>query len=357
VQSAETQVYPHMMGNSALRRATFRVLFGAIVLAWLLPWATTEAGWIRLDDAIMGTQVRVELWHEDPSEGRAAAEAVLDELRRIDREMSPYRAESELSVVNRKAARAPVTISRELLDLLTRAREFSELTNGAFDVTFASAGHLYDYRKHRHPDDEALQAALPAIDYRHVILDASAGTVRFSRDGVRIDLGGIAKGHAVDRGIALLEARGIHNALISAGGDTRVIGKRWGRAWQVGIRNPRDRQGLVAMIPLEDAAVSTSGDYERYFVEDGIRYHHILNPHTGRSAGEVRSVTIIGTDATTTDALSTSVFVLGPSKGLALVERLEGIEAVVVDREGVMRYSSGIEALGRAKPVAATTGR
>jgi thiamine biosynthesis lipoprotein len=345
------------MSSQAKSRALIRWLYGVLVLASLVPWAMADAEWIRLDDAIMGTQVRVELWHGDPGEGRAAAEAVLDELRRIDRAMSPFREDSELSLVNREAARGPVTISRELIELLTRAREFSELTDGAFDVTFASAGHLYDYREHRHPDDEALQAALSAIDYHHVLLDPSVGTVRFARDGVRIDLGGIAKGYAVDRGIALLEARGIRNALISAGGDTRVIGKRWGRAWQVGIRNPRDREGLVAMIPLEDAAVSTSGDYERYFVEDGIRYHHILNPQTGRSADEVSSVTVIGTDATTTDALSTSVFVLGPSKGLALIERLAGIEGVVVDRAGVMRYSSGLEALGRAKPVAATTGR
>jgi thiamine biosynthesis lipoprotein len=345
------------MSRHAKSRALIRWLYGVLVLASLVPWAMADAEWIRLDDAIMGTQVRVELWHGDPGEGRAAAEAVLDELRRIDRAMSPFREDSELSLVNREAAKGPVTISRELIELLTRAREFSELTDGAFDVTFASAGHLYDYREHRHPDDEALQAALSAIDYHHVLLDPSVGTVRFARDGVRIDLGGIAKGYAVDRGIALLEARGIRNALISAGGDTRVIGKRWGRAWQVGIRNPRDREGLVAMIPLEDAAVSTSGDYERYFVEDGIRYHHILNPQTGRSADEVSSVTVIGTDATTTDALSTSVFVLGPSKGLALIERLAGIEGVVVDRAGVMRYSSGLEALGRAKPVAATTGR
>lgn len=337
------------------RRVEHRLLvrwcYGMLVLAVLAPWKMAAAEWVRIDDAIMGTQVRVELWDEDPDSGRVAAEAVLDELRRIDREMSPFLPDSELSRVNRDAAKAPVAISRELLELLARARNFSELTGGAFDITFASAGFLYDYRERRHPSDEALQAALPAIDYHHVLLDPAAGTVRFSREGVRIDLGGIAKGYAVDRAIALLEARGIHNALVSAGGDSRVIGKRWGRPWQVGIRHPRDRQGLVAMIPLEDAAVSTSGDYERYFVEDGIRYHHILNPATGRSANEVSSVTIIGTDATTTDALSTSVFVLGPSEGLELVDRLDGIEAVVVDRDGVMRYSRGLEALGRAMPV------
>jgi thiamine biosynthesis lipoprotein len=312
------------------------------------------AEWVRVDDAIMGTQVRVELWHEDPDKGRSAAEAVLEELRRIDRGMSPYREDSELSRVNREAAVQAVIISRELYDLLVRSLAFSELTGGAFDITFASAGYLYDYRDRRRPDSASLEAVLPAIDYRHVLLDPQAGTVRFSREGVRIDLGGIAKGHAVDRGIALLRARGIDHAMVSAGGDTRVIGQRWGRPWQVGIRHPRDPEGLVAMLPLEDSAVSTSGDYERYFVEDGIRYHHILDPDTGRSADAVRSVTILGADATTTDALSTSVFVLGPERGMALVDSLAGIEAVIVDRGGLMRYSSGLEALGRVEPTRST---
>jgi thiamine biosynthesis lipoprotein len=340
--------------QSPLRyRESSRLVLATVLLILV---SSARAEWVRVDDAIMGTQVRVELWHEDHAAGSAAAEAVLEELRRIDRAMSPYREDSELSRVNREAAGHAVPISRELYDLLARSIEFSQLTDGAFDVTFASAGYLYDYREGRRPDTASLEAALPAIDYRHILLDPDAATVRFARQGVRIDLGGIAKGHAVDRGIALLRARGIRHALISAGGDTRVIGQRWGRPWQVGIRHPRDREGLVAMIPLEDSAVSTSGDYERYFVEDGIRYHHILDPDTGRSAAELRSVTILGSDATTTDALSTSVFVLGPRRGMALVDDLEGIEAVVVDGEGLMRYSRGLEALGSVEPGPTTAG-
>jgi thiamine biosynthesis lipoprotein len=158
---------------------------------------------------------------------------------------------------------------------------------------------------------------------------------------VRIDLGGIAKGYAVDRSIALLRDAGTENALVSAGGDTRVIGKRWKHPWQVGIRDPR-KQGIMTMIPLEDAAISTSGDYERYFEQDGVRYHHILNPGTGDSAREVQSTSIIGQSATDTDALSTSVFVLGVAKGLDLINRTADTEAIIIDNKGLLHYSDGL---------------
>ncbi len=165
---------------------------------------------------------------------------------------------------------------------------------------------------------------------------------------MRVDLGGIAKGHAVDRSIALLRELDIKQALVTAGGDSRTIGERWGRPWNIGVRHPDDAEKLVAVIPLQDVAVSTSGDYQRYFDKDGIRYHHIINPASGDSARELRSVTIIGPDATTTDALSTSVFVLGLEKGMNLVNRLPGIDAILVDAHGELHYSE--ELLPAKKP-------
>ena len=150
------------------------------------------------------------------------------------------------------------------------------------------------------------------------------------------------KGHAVDRSIALLQQMGIRQASVTAGGDSRMIGDRWGRPWNIGVRDPRDADKLAAVIPLQDLAVSTSGDYQRYFEEDGVRYHHIIDPASGDSARELRSVTIIGPDATTTDALSTSVFVLGLEKGLALVNRLDGIDAILVDGTGRLHYSDDL---------------
>ena len=311
--------------------------------------ALAQAAWRTDEAAIMGTAVRVELWSADETAGKAAIAAVLDEMRRIDALWSPYKPDSELSRVNRDAATQPVEISAELIDLLGKSREMSERTQGAFDITYASVGYLYDYRRHQSPDDATVTGLLPAVDYRHVRVDAERKTVRFSRAGVRIDLGGIAKGYAVDRSIALLRARGITHATVSAGGDSRMIGSRNAIAqtpvkpWMVGVRDPRREGDYAAVIPLLDSAVSTSGDYERYFDADGKRFHHIIDPDTGRSANGVRSVTIIGPDATTTDALSTSVFVLGVEKGMTLIDALDGFEAIIVDAQGRLLYSRGLE--------------
>jgi len=319
-------------------------------LAWILclalavPAAAAADGrWYRREAAAMGTSVRVELWHADAAAAEAAMEAVLAEMRRVDALMSSFRPGSELSRINREAGARAVAVSPELFALIRRAQAISALSGGAFDITYASVGHLYNFRQGIAPDDGALEQALPAVDYRSLVLDPAARSVRFARPGMRIDLGGIAKGHAVDRAIALLRARGVREALVSAGGDTRILGDHHGRPWLTGIRDPRRPPGTSAVVlPLADTAISTSGDYERYFERDGVRYHHIISPRTGRPARAARSVTILGPDATTTDALSTTVFVLGPRAGLALVERLEGIEAVIIDAAGRVHYSSGL---------------
>ncbi len=310
-------------------------------LCLLLP-LTAAADWHREEAAIMGTQITVELWHAEAAQGQALIAAVMDEMHRIDALMSTWKPDSELSRVNANAAQGPVPVSRELLRLVSHALDFSEITGGAFDITYASAGRYYDYREGLKPTAQQLAEALPAIDYRHVRLDLAGSSIRFAHPGVTIDLGGIAKGYAVDRAIRILRAAGVSNALVSAGGDTRVIGERWGRAWKVGIRDPRQRDGVVTMIPLKDLAISTSGDYERYFEEDGVRYHHILNPGTGKSPGEVHSASIIGRNATTTDALSTSLFVMGVEKGLLLIDALPDTEAVIIDNRGRMHYSAGL---------------
>jgi thiamine biosynthesis lipoprotein len=305
-----------------------------------------QAGWLQREASIMGTRVAVEVWAVEPAEGEGAIDAVLAEMRRVDALMSHYKPESQLSEVNRQAARAPVRVDRELAGLIERALRLSDLTGGAFDITYASVGYLYDYRAHVKPDPEQLASGLAAVNWRHVTVDPVASTVRFAQDGVRIDLGGIAKGYAVDRAIAILQARGIVHASVTAGGDSRIIGDRFGRPWIIGIRHPDDAGRVIVRMPIVDAAVSTSGDYERYFDEGGERYHHIIDPRTGRSAGEVRSVTIIGPDATTTDGLSTSVFVLGPERGLALIEQIADVDAVIVRRDGKVLYSSGLAAPG-----------
>ena len=208
------------------------------------------------------------------------------------------------------------------------------------------------FRKHVQPDEAQIAKALPAINYRHVLLDPKNQTVQFSQKGVRIDLGGIAKGYSVDCGIDVLKSLGITRAYVSAGGDSRIIGDRFGKPWIVGIRDPRKGEGeVIARIPLVDAAISTSGDYERFFEENGVRYHHIIDPHTGHSASKVRSATVIGPYATRTDGLSKTAFVLGPEKAMEIYNRIDDIDAIIVKLDGTVIYSKGMGKAGAAAEV------
>ena len=318
------------------------VLRRFLMFAGCLLWSVVAtAEWYTNEQAIMGTVIRTELWSDDPLTAAEAIRLVNEEMHRIDRSMSTYKPDSEISRINRDAAKNPVTISAELLDLIARGIEMSRLTNGSFDITYASVGQLYDYRAGVRPDEKQIAATLPAISYRFVELDLVERTVFFARQGVRIDLGGIAKGYAVERGAGILRAQGIAHGLVSAGGDSRVLGDRRGAPWIVGVRDPRNSDRVVARLPLIDEAISTSGDYERFFEEDGVRYHHIISPATGHSASEVRSVTIIGPDATMTDGLATSVFVMGVDHGLQLIDSLDDFEAVIVDKHGRLHRSGG----------------
>ena len=326
----------HGVRRMGCRACALLTTLGALVAV------PAEAEWLQREEAIMGTRCVVELWSADRAKGDAAIDAVFAEFRRIDASMSTYKPDSELSRVNAAAALGPVPISRELYDLLATSIEYSRLTGGAFDVTYASVGYLYDYRAHVHPDAGQIAAALAGIDYRHIELDPATHSVRFGRAGVRIDLGGIAKGYAVDRGIAILQGLGIERAMVNAGGDTRIIGDRLGRPWIVGTRHPDDERRVVLRIPLTDTAMSTSGDYERYFEEDGVRYHHILDPRTGRSASKVRSVTVIAPTATRTDALTKSVFVMGAEDVIRFIDTLDGVDAIAVTPEGKVVYSKGL---------------
>lgn len=318
------------------------VLRRFLMFAGCLLWSVVAtAEWFTNEQAIMGTVIRTELWSDDPLTAAEAIRLVNEEMHRIDRSMSTYKPDSDISRINRDAAKNPVTISAELLDLIARGIEMSRLTHGAFDITYASVGQLYDFRAGVRPDEKQIAATLPAISYRFVELDLIERTVFFARQGVRIDLGGIAKGYAVERGAGILRAQGIEHGLVSAGGDSRVLGDRRGAPWIVGVRDPRNSDRVVARLPLIDEAISTSGDYERFFEEDGVRYHHIISPATGHSASEVRSVTIIGPDATMTDGLATSVFVMGVDNGLQLIDSLDDFEAVIVDKHGRLHRSGG----------------
>jgi thiamine biosynthesis lipoprotein len=317
---------------------------GAVVQAWAR--AAQDSLWRVREEAIMGTAIRVELWCESRDHGEAAIDAVMAEMHRIDQTMSPHKPESELSLVNREAARRAVPLSPEMFELISKAQCFSQLSEGAFDITYAAVGCLYDYRRGIRPDEATLERARAVVGWRGLHLDAATRSVRFEREGMRIDLGGFAKGHAVDNATAILARLGIEHAHVAAGGDSRVIGDRRGRPWTIGVRHPRRAEGLVAVLPLVDTAISTSGDYERYFEVGGERCHHIVDPATGRSPASVHSVTVLAADGLTCEALSKTVFVQGVERGLPLIERLPGVDAVVVDAEGRLHCSSGMLAGG-----------
>jgi thiamine biosynthesis lipoprotein len=304
--------------------------------------ARATSGWVQREEAIMGTAIKVELWAEDRRVGDAAAAAVMDEMHRIDRAMSPHKAGSELCRINRDGARGPVAVTDEMFGLLQRAQAFSQRTGGAFDITYAAVGRLYDYRNRIRPSQEALDSARQCVGWQGLLLDPAERTVRFAKDGMRIDLGGFAKGHAVDRAADLLARRGVRHAWVSAGGDSRVLGDRRGRPWTVAIGDPRRAGEVVAVLPLEDTSISTSGDYERFFDDGPERVHHLIDPATGASPRGVQSVSILSADGLTCEALSKAVFVLGVQRGLALIETLPGTDAVVVDAEGRLHASSGL---------------
>jgi thiamine biosynthesis lipoprotein len=318
------------------------------LLLLLAPGASALAEWLGDARPMMGTEVSVYLWTDDEDAGRQALEAVFAEAERINRLMSTYLDDSEISRVNRLAAQQPGPVGEELFGLIQRSLDIAVLTRGAFDITYDSVGQHYDFRARQRPDAETVNKERENINYRYVQLNKAAGTVTFLKDGVRINLGGIAKGYVVERGVDILRHVGIRNAIVTAGGDSRLLGDRRGRPWMVGIRDPRggDEQQVAISVPLADEAISTSGDYERFFDESGIRYHHIIRPSTGAPATGVHSATVFGPDAVFTDALSTSVFVLGVDKGLTLIGTLPDYESIVIDGAGSVYYSGGLQAPG-----------
>jgi thiamine biosynthesis lipoprotein len=296
--------------------------------------------------ALMGTQVIVKAVGDDRVHLQRAVNAAFDEVSRLERLMSNFMPDTELSRINQQAGMAPVAVSRELLWVIQRSLFFSRLSDGAFDISFASVGKLWNFRTGVIPDPAAVKALLPFVDYRKIRVDNERATVFLPAREMEIGLGGIGKGYAMDRAMAVLNAHGIHNAMVMAGGDTVIRGKHGDDLWRVGLRDPDKEDGILAVLPLEDQAISTSGDYERFFIKDGVRYHHILDTKTGYPAMRCRSVTILANDATTSDALTKPVFILGPERGLALVEQLDDVEAIIIDRNGDMHLSSGLAGLG-----------
>jgi len=305
----------------------------------------------------MGSSLQVTVWTADDPAATTAIDTVFAEFDRLDHLMSVWKEGSDVLRLNAAAGREPVQVSPETLDVLTVARQVSEWTGGKFDVTFGALSGLWKFDQDQDdsiPPRSAVTARLSDVDYTALEIDSARGTAFLRRPGMRAHLGGIGKGYAIDRGAAILRARGFNDFMIQSGGDLYVSGRRGDRAWRLGIRDPRgpaDRS--FAALDLTNRTFSTSGDYERFFIRDGQRYHHILDPDLGEPARGCRSVTIVADKAVIADGLSTGVFVLGPEKGMSLIERLPDVEGVVVTSDNKVLVSSGL--IGKLAMLAALT--
>ncbi|MGB7581529.1 MAG: FAD:protein FMN transferase [Sedimentisphaerales bacterium] len=297
---------------------------------------------------VMGTLARIVAVAKHQWQGKRCIEAGFEQLKRIDAMMSDYKNDSELSRVNREAFTNPVKVSPELFEILQKSVEFSRLSNGAFDITVGPLVDLWHKagKANAVPDENTLAAAKARVGFEKLILDANERTVRFAVKGMRLDLGGIAKGYAVDKAIEAMRREGAIGGMVCASGDIRCFGKPADKdTWLVGLQNPVAAQPgadppnsngaigaeqVLMVLKLNDMAVATSGDYRRFVTIDGKRYSHIIDTSTATGASKLSSDTILATTAVDADALSTAVNVMGTEKGLALVESLDGVEAILI---------------------------
>jgi thiamine biosynthesis lipoprotein len=306
---------------------------------------------VSAEAAAMGTRlnfVALTSARSDEAHTRAAIEQAIAEIGRLEGLMTTWRDDSEVSRINQNAGRAPVRVGPETLGVIAQSLWISRASGGVFDITFEVMHGLWrfdeDVDPHL-PEASAVGERRKLIDYRHVIVDERASTVFLDAPRTTISLGGIAKGYAIDRAAAILLAAGIEDFLAQAGGDLYVHGRRAdGSPWSAGVRDPRGPEGsYFARMPVVDHAFSTAGDYERSYVVGGRRYHHIIDPRTGYPATASRSVTIWAKDALTADALDDAVFILGPAKGLELVESVDDAGAIIVDRDNKVFVSKRLE--------------
>jgi thiamine biosynthesis lipoprotein len=306
-------------------------------------------GTIFAESELMGTRVSINLWlgpGEDAVEAGKAIRDAIAEIARIETIASEWQPDSELSALNRAAGAEPMVLSPELFEILERAKQVSADTDGLFDVTFHGIGELWTFTPGSQPPAaEAISERLALIDWQQLELDPVRRTARLAKPGMKIGLGAIAKGYAVDRAAALLSARGFRHHIVEAGGDTYVTGTKGDQSWRVGVQAPEDSKGRIGHLVVRDQSVVTSGNYARFFVWQGVHYTHILDPRTGWPIPADRtpkSVTLVASDATTADAYCTAVSVMEPKAGLAFIEARPALEAIIIAPDGEVLISSGL---------------
>ncbi len=296
----------------------------------------------------MGTYIHITIWGNEDEKAVGAIDEAFAEFERIDKLMTTWTDTSEVSRINLAAGSGkPVEVSPELIAVLERASEDSKMSNGAFDITVGSFSGVWKFDEDNDgtiPAPELVAARKKLVNWRDLILDPAKHTARLKKKGQKITLGGIAKGYSVDKAVAILRAHGFVDFIVQAGGDMYCAGRRGDRKWRVGIRDPRGpRDSYFALAEIEDRTFSTSGDYERFVIKGGKRYHHIIDPATGYPASGVRSVTIMAKDGITAEGLSKVVFIWGAERGMKLIESMPDVDAVVVDAQNHVTVSKGLK--------------
>jgi FAD:protein FMN transferase len=292
----------------------------------------------------MGTLVSITAVGRTQEEATAAITAGFQEVKRLEQLLSTWIPDSELSQVNAAAGRSPVRVSLETMVLVRKSLQVAEMTEGAFNIAIGPAVDAWNISAEpRLPTAEELAALKPLIDLQHVHTDVWERTIYLERPGMRVDVGGIGKGYAADQAVLVMKKAGAVAGVVALSGDIKGFGRfPDGGAFRVGIQHPRKEGEIIAEIDLQDEAISTAGDYERFFEKDGIRYHHILDPNTLQPARGCQSVSVIAKEGIWADGLDTGIFVLGAERGMELVEQLEDVEAIIVDRDGHVLISSGL---------------
>jgi thiamine biosynthesis lipoprotein len=330
--------------------------FYFLLLTFLCACTSHKERIYRKSKILMDTFVTITVVSNSEDSAGKAIDNAFSEIERLEKLSNFFSSESEVSRINKNAGISGVRVLPDILDMLNKAIMVSEKTEGSFDVTIGPVISLYDFHKKIKPEESVIKKNLSLVNYRYLIINRDKSTAFLKKKGMLIDLGGISKGYAADKAVETLKRNGINSGLVSIAGDIKAFGlKPDGKPWKIGIRNPRIppnpplvkggkggfSDDIMATLELKDMAISTSGDYERFFIIDGRRYHHLLSPRTGYPAQKCQSVSVITKEGAFTDAFATGVFILGPEKGIKVLEKL-GFDGIIVDSQGKVHTTPNI---------------
>ena len=296
--------------------------------------------------SMLGSPLEITVVAKDTIQGNQYIDLAITEVKRIEYLISDWIPSTQISQVNKNAGSKPVKVDKEVFDLVGRAIKVSQITSGAFDISYASMDKIwkFDGSMKAMPTEEAIKKSVSKIGYKNIILDSKEQTIFLKNEGMKLGLGGIGQGYIADKVKELLFSKGCNSGIVNVSGDINAWGRQQdGNPWTVGIVNPLNKNKVFATFPLEDSAVETSGNYEKYVIFNGIRYSHIIDPRTGYPAQGVVSVSVFAKQTEIADALATGIFVMGVDVGIDLVNQLKGVECIMVDDKGKIHSSKGID--------------